>query len=206
MQVRELQPEVDLAEHFARTAMPDRTTSGTHVSSIIRWMEVKTGKREARGDTAEERESLALYTSMGWAWESIIRDALVRVWTSGYRTPRWVDPGELYRDGIVGSPDWFDTEDCVLEEFKCTYRSSNRPIETDWWHWMVQMKAYCWMLGVDTIRLRVFFVCGNYKPMKPQIKMWELTFSERELRDNFTMLKNNAQAMEREKRGSVKEK
>jgi hypothetical protein len=201
MHVRELKPEVDLAEQFARDHMPDRTASGVHVSSVIRWIEVKTGKREVRGDTPEEREALALYTSMGWAWESLIRDALMRVWTNGYRRDaRWIAPGELEQDGIIGSPDWFDSEDCVLEEFKCTYRSSNRPIETDWWHWMVQMKAYCYLLGVYKIRLRVFFVCGNYKPIKPEIRMWELTFSDREVQDNWLMIRNNALAMEKEKR------
>lgn len=210
MQIRELKPEADLAEHFARTAMPDRTVrsaSGVHVmhvSEIIRWVEVKTGKREARGNSEEDNSRLALYTSMGWAWEEICRNALVRVWTSDHHNhpDRFICPGELESDGIVGTPDWFDAEDLVVEEMKATWRSSNREITTDFWSWMVQIKAYCHLLGILDARLRVFFVNGNYAPTIPQIKMWYLSFNEREIADNWVMLKANAQAMAKEKRQS----
>jgi hypothetical protein len=129
---------------------------------------------------------MGVYVTLGWAWELIIRPALRDVYFAGDERFTKVEPVLL--DGIYGSPDGFDCEDYALEEFKATWRSSRRDIVEDFWSWHVQIKAYCHMLGCSTVRLRVFFVNGDYRESGPQIKMWQMSFTEEELQENWDML------------------
>ena len=168
--------------------------SGVHVSDIIRDIEntvTKKGQRKGVAElTEDEKNRMGVYTSMGWAWELIIRPALRDVYFAG--DDRFTVVGPVPCDGIIGTPDGFDCDDYCLEEFKATWRSSRRDIVDDFWSWQVQMKAYCYMLGTQTARLRVFFVNGDYRESGPQIKMWEFLYDDEELRQNWTMLVNHA--------------
>lgn len=169
-------------------------SSGVHVSEIIRSIEnevTKKGKRKPQQELSEdERRRMGAYTSAGFAWEEIIRRHLVEMQITS--NDRYSSPGEVERDGIFGTPDWFDIEDFCVEEFKCTWRSSRRDISADFWSWWVQIKAYCWMLGVETARLRVFFVNGDYRESGPQIRQWQASFDEAELKANWKMLVQHA--------------
>jgi hypothetical protein len=111
-----------------------------------------------------------------------------------FKPPRYVRPGELELDGVYGSPDAVDCDDACLMEFKVTWKSSNRAIES-FFKYMLQVKAYCHMLGLTKCRLYVFFVCGNWKPPIPQFKAWEIEFSAHELKDNWRMLVRNGQEL-----------
>lgn len=191
----------DSADQIARLEQPERS-AGCHVSDVIRYLEhtvTKKGTRPPREEmTKAERSRMGKYASLGWAWERIVRHALNEVWSpdaAGH--DRYLSPGELEHDGLLGTPDWFDTEDLVLEEFKCTWRSSRRPIESDYWGWFVQIKAYCYMLSITEARLRVFYVNGDYRDSGPQIKMWHIEFTYEELIANWLMLKRAQKEMER---------
>ena len=175
-----------------------RTVSPAHVSNIIRDIEnaiLKPGQRRPYDELSkEERKRLGTYASVGWAWEDAIRNALV---TSGFHAlpdDRYQPVGQLCLDGIYGTPDGFDTVDCCVEEFKATWRSSNRPLDPDFWHWLVQIKAYCKMLTVTWAKLRVFYVNGNYRESGPQVKQFRLEWTQLEIDDNWRMLKNHAKS------------
>lgn len=206
MQIREIPIDGNMAASFSRQSQPNRIENVMHVSEVIRWVDHKTFHRGKRPPTSELSQAglaqMALRTSIGFAWEALIRTALRDVWCTNNpeNSPhRFVSPGQLEKDGIYCSPDWLDIRDKAVEEFKATWRSSRHDIETDFWSWMVQVKAYCYVLEVNVVRLRTFFVNGNYKD-GPEIKMWEITFSARELADNWIMILNNARAMEKESR------
>lgn len=103
--------------------------------------------------------------------------------------------------GIAYSPDYLfqleDSDDPVLGEFKLTwYSSKGAPeIPEKFDKWMVQIKAYCYHLGLKTARLYVFFVNGKYPkggPPSPELRAWKLAFTDRELVSNWLMLVRHA--------------
>lgn len=208
MDILELVPEETIAL-LRGTPSPDGVTvaaprsPGPHVSDILRDLEntvTKPGQRRPYDDLLpEERRRMGHYVEVGWAWEEIIRSAMLKSYYTG--VDRFVSPGELELDGIYGTPDWFDLDDQCVEEFKATYRSSRRPIERDFWHWMVQIRAYCKMTGTNWARLRIFFVNGNYRESGPQFKLYQIRFDDVELDRNWTMLRRHAEVMY----GSVEE-
>jgi len=108
-------------------------------------------------------------------------------------------PGEFTKDGVTGSPDGisFDAEGPVIEEIKCTWMSSRGcPDDKKYWHWLVQMKAYCHLIDTLRARLHVFFVNGDYaQHREPQYLSWDFTFTKGELIENWSMLLNQAKAL-----------
>ena len=174
-----------------------RRSPGIHVSDVIRSIEnavTKPGQRKAFEDLTEaERRRMGAYIHGGFAWEEVIRRAVVDMYTGAQG--RFISPGELCCDGLIGTPDWYDTEDDCIEEFKCTWRSSRRDIESEFRSWWWQMMAYCYMADTKGARLRVFFVNGDYKDSGPQIKQWQAVFNDEELERNWRMLTQYARGM-----------
>jgi hypothetical protein len=108
-------------------------------------------------------------------------------------------PGEFTKDGITGSPDGvsFNEGVPVVEEIKCTWMSSRGcPDDRKFWHWFVQIKAYCHLLDTRLACLHVFFVNGDYaQHREPQYLSWDLRFNKGELDENWSMLLNQARAL-----------
>lgn len=102
--------------------------------------------------------------------------------------------------GVAYSPDYLfiieDEEDPVLGEFKLTWYSSKGAPEIEKFDkWIVQIKSYCYHLGIRKARLYVFFVNGKYPkggPPTPELRAWHLEFNERELVSNWLMLVRHA--------------
>ena len=121
-------------------------------------------------------------------------------------------PGEFVESehGIIYSPDLilFNGE-TRLGEIKLTWLSNsemprevanNLPQKFD--KYLTQMKAYCRCLETPYARLMALFVNGGYeflrknkaerKPPAPAFGAWDLTFTKRELDENWSMLINHA--------------
>jgi hypothetical protein len=197
---------IDLDPLVMSRSRVDRSTDKVHVSEVIRWVDnrvIHRGQRKPYEDLSpNERKRMGNYVSVGYAWEDLLAQSLAPVFGGEY-----VRTGEIELDGIVGTPDGLELTGLAIDETKATWKSSRRSIETDYWAWWVQIKAYCFMLKVNKATLRTFFINGDYRESGPQIKMWEVEFSDRELLDNWALITANARAMEKEKRsGSVKEK
>lgn len=198
MKILELQTDhlvdaLQLAHHHGGP----REAKGTHVSEIIRDIQNKVthkGKRKPFSElTQEEKRRMGSYTSMGWAFEKIIEAALREVFGAFFLgRERYQKTGSLTLDGISGTPDWLDLQHWCVIEFKATWRSSRRDLETDFAHWLWQIKAYCKLLAVTTAELYVFFVNGDYRESGPQLKGFALSFSQREIDENWSMLRNHA--------------
>lgn len=120
--------------------------------------------------------------------------------------PELIRPGEVHLDGIIGTPDAYDTLLGRPEEAKCTKKSCRQPItDNKFWHYWVQLKAYCKMLGCTEGVLWVLFINGNYNRTEkladgshdPEsgyiIKGWEAKWTQLEIDENWAMLWRHAQ-------------
>jgi len=201
MKIVERPIALDLAQILSRKAMPDRSVGRIHVSEVIRWIDnrvIHRGERKPYDEMSpSEKKRMGSYTSMGWLWEDLLENSLAPV----FGAAEYIKTGEIELDGIVGTPDGLELSGLTVDEMKATWRSSRRPIETDFWNWLTQVKAYCFMLRLQRVSLRVFFVNGDYRDSGPQVKQFDIEFTERELQDNWRMIVANSQVMEREKRG-----
>lgn len=158
-------------------------SKGLHISSVISYLSEKIGRR----DNGMTREQLDQYAIFGRIWEQYLADRT-------FTRPRYERIGEIEKDGIIGSPDAVDTHEWAVQEYKCWWRSSNKPIEDSreaFW----QIQAYCYMLGMTRASLHVAFVCGNWRPPIPETRAWDITFTVPELKANWEMIMQAAREM-----------
>lgn len=177
-------------------------STGLHVSEIIRFI-----RERVTGIKYVEQEGDPNWALIGLIFENMIEDAFSR-YMSAARRDLIVSQSELCVDGVYLTPDAFNVEDGVCEEFKATYRSLRKLNEPDgmvthFWPWLTQVAAYCYALGCDTARIVALFVMGDYSYRPPdggpQIRCIEVTFTPQELEDNWKMLLANADAVRKEK-------
>lgn len=142
-----------------------------------------------------------LHLELGLAFEEMLEVRLLERWGPhlGERPPE-----QMTVEGIAYSPDLLifdDAKGLILGEIKLSRLSSrdvprevsnNFPPKFD--RYFMQMKAYAYHLGTRHARLFVFFVNGSYAPPMPEFLVWDLTFSEIELRENWQMMLNHARA------------
>ena len=161
-------------------------SQGLHLSTIIRSMLVDLDP--VKYDPGKPMDLLRI--EAGFAFERALEQGLSKAFPQLH-----THPGEFWIDGIVCSPDGYDLETLTVHELKCTWKSSNYPIEDRrFWHWLVQIKGYCSALNTLSAVLWVFFVNGDYRNSGPQLKRWDLTFDALELAENWQMLCNHAKA------------
>lgn len=176
---------------------PSVRSPGTHVSDVIRDLMntiIKPGERNPYDTLSPaEKKRLGNYASGGWAWEQVIRDGLNQARVAAGIPPNYHHLGELECDGLYGTPDWYDGERNRDVEFKCTWRSSLRPIE-DFWEWLTQIRAYCYMLDVTEAEIHALFINGDYRESGPEYKAWHLEFEPFELKENWSMLKMHSRS------------
>lgn len=113
-------------------------------------------------------------------------------------------PGEVMSpEGILMSPDLMLFNGSTrVGELKLTWMSTrDMPTETvngmppklD--RWLCQLKSYCHILEVPDAMLIGYFVNGSGRPPAPKLLGWEIQFTARELRDNWSMLIRHAESM-----------
>lgn len=99
-------------------------------------------------------------------------------------------------DGLRGTPDII-IQDYMIEglgpdwivECKWTEKSAAYGIlDSRFWHWQVQMKAYCHMWDWKHALLLVCFRNGDYRPKKFLLQGWLFEFTDEELKTNWEML------------------
>lgn len=178
MKLTELTVDVADLGYISQEQFQPRSV-GLHVSSIINYISTTMGRR----DNDFDRSDLDAFAVVGRMFERILADTI-------FQPPRYVRPGEIEVDDIIGSPDAIDLDDPAIVEIKATWKSSKRPIDTlREYFWQVQ--AYCHMTGLMKARLYVFYVCGDWSPPRPTWppKAWQIEFSKSELEGNWAMLK-----------------
>jgi hypothetical protein len=154
-------------------------TQGIHVYDIIASIMKDIGEKQYKSD-----DQGRITMEMGFLWER----ALEHAWGEqlGVRV------GEIVVDGIIGSPDGLLVgSETVLQEYKCTWMSSNKAPEENF-KWLLQTKAYCFMLECVKCQLHILHVNGDYRPPRAQYKVWNIEYSPQELIDNWKVLVDHA--------------
>lgn len=169
------------------TPMEGRS-SGIHISGIIYALCVARGIYKP-GSTLAEDEKTRM--NLGNALEDAI---IARYCVSDKR--RYIRIGEQECDGLFGTPDMLDTEEWAVHEMKLTWMSSRHAVDSaKLWKYLVQLKAYCYMLKTLVGYLHICFVNGDYSYQSPggdpTYKVFRLEFTKQELDDNWAMLVNH---------------
>lgn len=178
-------------------------SEGIHVSGIIRCIATEAGILTP--DTAEElslcdvrqiTDPVAiLRISIGLAIEQYyIPEILAQYGVLDH-------PGEMKYQGVYMTHDGEDLSVIItlrepaykvrIHEVKATYKSTRTVADlASQWMWLAQMKAYCIARGTNVAVMHVWFMCGDYKfPIRPVREVWELEFTDAELDDNWTLLR-----------------
>lgn len=171
----------------------DRTkaqdTGLIHLSDIAKFIELKMKFGPVGKAT---KWNLNVAGEVGFIWEEVLSMVL--------RDRYAARIGEVERDGIVGSPDGLSANDpfkqvpIVNEEYKATWRSSNKTPDTIW-YWMTQFKSYCMMLGVNVTVARILYIMGDYRGSGPQYHVYRIEYSDRELQENWDMILSHRDEM-----------
>lgn len=164
-----------------------------HVSYVIRRLSIELGHFEDTGGPP----SMSLM-EVGSTFEDVVGRALADRWaesTIDANRDRFVRPGELMLDGLIGTPDLFDVIDDAMIEVKLTKMSSRHDINSPkFWKYWVQLMAYCRMFEVTKGRLHIGHINGDYSYRSPDIvyRIWEDDFTITQLKNNWRMLVTNA--------------
>lgn len=138
---------------------------------------------------------------LGFIWEEVLSQAFAR--TMEGRESQLEVESEMCGRRMYFTLDAVDTEKWRVHEYKATWMSARHPIEDHrFWHYFVQMKAYCKVVESREAELWVLFINGDYSREKgmggPQMKRWEVEFSESEIEENWLMLENKMKQLIRE--------
>jgi hypothetical protein len=177
---------------------------GVHLSDVIRFMRITLGEL----DEAALANTPQGFAIGGWLFELWMGQALATYLS--YSDANLIAPGECELDGILMNPDRLDIDDERLWEMKATHKTMKKLIDADgsinveglkkfFWYWLVQILAYCKVMGTRKARLVVNFVNGDYtfKPPfgGPQFVAIDFEFNQAEVEDNWKMVLVNAAAM-----------
>ena len=161
---------------------------GLHISTIYNSLfKQLEPKRYGGGDGPNP-----LMTAMGTAWEQHLEFLLAKAGVTVFR------PGELVTsNGIAYSPDGI-IDDNRLAEFKVAWWMSSKdmprrpassfPPKFD--KYVCQMQSYALNLELSLARLYVLFIQGAGRD--PELLVYDIEFTERELQTNWSMMMNHA--------------
>ena len=174
--------DLDLTELAISEEQSRPRTEGVHVSSVIRHIVKTSGIQKDTGFDADDLDQFAI---VGRLWERVLADAK-------YVAPRYQRPSEIEKDGILGSPDALDFEECAVREMKVTWVSAKKFEER------VKFRLYCWqagayceMLGWPRCIFDVLHVRGDYTDGVPIARQYKVLWTPQELKGNWKMLRRN---------------
>jgi hypothetical protein len=189
---------------------------GLHVSTIINRL-----RKLAGGNDLPEDNQSATRLLMGFVNEAAIEQAFksLQSYREGFiRQPKCVCEGiHMSPDGLFAQEDQF-----ILFEFKATWKSMKQTthskdsrgkwfprelheaLDDSFWPWMAQIQAYLHCLSeavgqkLRRAWLWVTWVNGDYSYAAgrgPQVRVYELEFTDEEVAQNWHVLKQAAESM-----------
>lgn len=168
---------------------------GLHISTIYNSLYEEL--EPARYDSSKPMDKGRL--ELGQALELVLEEGLKQRLIQ--RPGEFVEPGH----GIIFSPDLFIFNSHLrVGEMKLTWLSSGAvPREhgdlfpPKFKKYLTQMMCYCHALETPYARLLAFFVNGDYdwkNKLAPRFLAWDLTFTKREMDEEWQMVMNHAHA------------
>ncbi len=171
---------------------------GIHCSDLIYCVNKQAFRR--LNPLPDDEHELLLF-SLGWA-------------TQRWLTSKLEDATTIEVDGIQVTPDVFTGISLSLKpprsavvgitapwELKCTYQSSQKPIEENM-AWMKQLMAQCYVTKSNVAWLSRLEIMGNWKSVfgkaeekikaenqKPTLHAYRIEFTEEELKENWVWLR-----------------
>ena len=128
--------------------------------------------------------------NLGNALERVIIEGLMEA-----EPDRYIRPGQLYYDGLYGTPDLWDLKDWATVEVKLTWATAGRAdnIEDVWFqrYWW-QLHAYSKMAGMNKEKLIIVFINGTWmsgRPGRPVGMMWENEPPQEDIDETWAMIK-----------------
>lgn len=148
-----------------------------------------------RGETDWGNNIMAL----GTIWEEVVmRRVVAEVTLDKGIVPLFDVKREL--DGIIGTLDGLlclpDSIGGGMMPWECKVRFRPRHHPREYNRWMYQVKAYCHMVGSNKAWFTGLFVSN--RPPNADLAWWELEFSKEELEENWQMIVNMKEYLERE--------
>lgn len=165
-------------------------SGGLHLTPIIHSLEQAVRPREEWCDD----EELAFYAAGGFLWERCYS----RMHAEAIESGELFRPGEVERDGIIGSPDLIHIPTGNIVETKFCWKSVNKfdfQMERWFWRWLCQTKGYCYMTYTNVCEIHAFFCCGDWKPPIPCTRSIRIEYTDTELRNNWSMCIQHAREM-----------
>ena len=172
---------VKLKEPFPFTNKGPRT--GLHLSDVIHKLDEEMGDSGLRDINDEVR----MQFEKGWLWEQALSNAYADMNVADH-------PESIEVDGIWMSPDGISRTDSGgyrIEEYKCTAMNVHKS-PADMWRWLMQVKGYCY--GYEAVEC--VFRMLHLNSFVPVYAVWKLTFSEREIEENWDAVVKQAARME----------
>jgi len=168
-------------------------SKGIHCSDLIKRILRRMDPERFKGEEPDPNRLV-----VGFIWEEMISTGFASLARKKTKVHQFELCTEMCGRQVFFTLDGLDYAKWRVHEYKATWMSARHPI-TDhrFWHWFVQMKAYCKVAQTQEAELWAFFVNGTYRN-GPEMKRWEVTFSKREIEENWLMLTNTLKEMIRE--------
>jgi hypothetical protein len=173
----------DTLDDLLLEASPPRSP-GLHLSTIIR--SICQSLEPAKYTDGPVNP---LYTDPGFTFEKVLETAWANRQRAHFR------PGEVERDGIIGSPDYIDLcngEEWLIESKMTEMSMTGAPLEPKFRKWLWQIAAYCHMLGMTRSRLHVLWLKGDYKKVRRAYEVYEIIWTSEELEATWKLLTDHA--------------
>lgn len=162
-----------------------------HISVCVNDLCVRLGHVEPREDSVSA--GIQTYWELGNCFEEGIVLSLTKLGRMSRimqtDTDRYVRPGVIEKDGMLGNPDLFDLLEFAVIEIKLTKISSkHEPTSEKFWKYWTQAKAYAYMMDWTRVYLHIGHINGDYKGIEPHYNIWRWDFTKQELVENWAML------------------
>ncbi len=196
-----IEPDIEVPAIDSRgEPMGAGRSPGIHVSQAIKRL------RKAWGMKVDGIEGEQPFLRMFFGF--VLEKALEMAFKWFYQTVRPVMSGVEYSmDGVFLTPDGFNTDEQVVEEYKLTWTSMAQfeadPQNPNKSHpdWLVQIMSYCRVFGVTKARLVVAWLNGDYSwkvGRGAQVKAYVLTFTDEEIENAWKLVLKEVEDMKRE--------
>ena len=167
---------------------------GRHLSEVVKYIMTKIEpKRFAGGGKIDP-----LMAAGGFIWEDALSWVLGR--QLGLRQI------EVEQDGIFITLDGFNRAQWRTREAKSTKISAANPIASEkFWHWHVQVMGGCKAMDATECEIVVLHVNGSYELGggrfgEPVANAWVVSYTPREIEENWRMILRARDRMEKEER------
>lgn len=184
---------------------PNPRSKGVHASGLTRAIAIETGILDKKwfeglddisiSDIQEIKDQASiLRINIGLAWEAW--------YIPTFLTHVHKHPKEMCKDDIYMTHDGESVDTILIErkkqqvlrihEVKATYKSlkqvKNDNLESQWM-WITQIKTYCKGANTTHACLHALFINGDYTPpYSPVLKIWNITFTQKEIDDTWDLL------------------